>query len=46
VLDAGKVIEFDSPANLLAKEGGSFKALVDGSGDCEALYAIAKEKSG
>ncbi|KAG8928379.1 hypothetical protein FRC02_006990 [Tulasnella sp. 418] len=44
VLDAGKVIEFDTPANLLEKEGGSFKALVDGSGDREALYEIARRK--
>lgn len=41
VLDAGNVVEFDSPAALL-RRGGSFKALVDGSGDREALYTLAK----
>ncbi|KAG8908974.1 hypothetical protein FRB99_000077 [Tulasnella sp. 403] len=45
VLDAGKVVEFDSPAALLEKKGGMFKTLVDGSGDREALYAMVK-KSG
>lgn len=39
VLDAGKVVEFDSPAALLAKDG-AFKALVDGSGDRDALYGL------
>ncbi|KAG8882435.1 hypothetical protein FRB97_008251 [Tulasnella sp. 331] len=41
VLDAGEVVEFDSPAALLAN-GGAFKALVDGSGDHEALYRLVK----
>ncbi|KAG9012453.1 hypothetical protein FRB94_006069 [Tulasnella sp. JGI-2019a] len=41
VLDAGKVVEFDSPAALLAK-GGTFKALVDGSGDRDTLYELVK----
>lgn len=44
VLDAGKVVEFDSPANLLKKEG-TFKSLVDGSGDREALYGMAGAKA-
>jgi len=43
VLDAGKVVEFDTPSALLEK-GGHFKALVDGSGDREALYKMAGEK--
>jgi len=42
VLDAGKVLEFDSPKALLEKEGGSFKALVDDSGDKERLYSLAR----
>lgn len=33
--------EFDTPANLLKKEGGMLKALVDESGDKEKLYAMA-----
>jgi ABC-type multidrug transport system fused ATPase/permease subunit len=42
VLEAGKIIEFDSPAALLQKERGAFKSLVDESGDRDALYAMAK----
>ncbi|CAE6487644.1 unnamed protein product [Rhizoctonia solani] len=42
VLDAGKIIEFDSPAALLQKEHGVFKRLVDESGDRDKLYAMAK----
>ncbi|KAG8882444.1 hypothetical protein FRB97_008260 [Tulasnella sp. 331] len=41
VLDAGKVVEFDSPLALL-KKGGTFEALVDGSGDKETLYRLVK----
>lgn len=40
VLDAGRLVEFASPANLLATKGSTFKAMVDGSGDKEALYAL------
>ena len=29
VLDSGVIAEFDSPSNLLAKEGGDFKSLWD-----------------
>ncbi|CEL51761.1 ATP-binding cassette transporter abc4 OS=Schizosaccharomyces pombe (strain 972 / ATCC 24843) GN=abc4 PE=3 SV=1 [Rhizoctonia solani AG-1 IB] len=42
VLEAGKIVEFDSPAALLQKESGVFKSLVDESGDRDALYAMAK----
>ncbi|CAE6385646.1 unnamed protein product [Rhizoctonia solani] len=42
VLDAGKIIEFDSPIALLQKESGAFKSLVDESGDRDHLYAMAK----
>ena len=45
VLDAGKLVEFDSPANLLEKKEGYLKALVDGSGDRDALYAMARGKA-
>ncbi|TDL13954.1 hypothetical protein BD410DRAFT_757430 [Rickenella mellea] len=41
VLDAGKVLEFDSPSELLKKDGGLLKSLVDESGDSEKLYAMA-----
>lgn len=48
VLDGGKLVEFDSPANLLKKEGGFFKSLVDQSGEKEELYHMAglKHKEG
>ena len=41
VLDAGRLVEFDTPVNLLKKEGGFLKSLVDQSGDRDALYAMA-----
>ena len=37
VLDAGCLVEFDSPRRLLEKEGGLFKALVDESDDRQKL---------
>ena len=45
VLDAGKLVEFDSPANLLENKEGYLKALVDGSGDKDELYAMSKSKA-
>ncbi|CUA78257.1 ABC transporter C family member 2 [Rhizoctonia solani] len=42
VLEAGNIVEFDSPAALLEKETGAFKSLVDESGDRDALYAMVK----
>ncbi|GJJ09002.1 hypothetical protein Clacol_003223 [Clathrus columnatus] len=42
-LDAGNMVEFDSPANLLRKPDGHFRSLVDESGDREALYEIAEK---
>ena len=45
VLDAGRLVEFDSPSNLLKKEGGFLKSLVDESGEREVLYAMATSKS-
>ncbi|KAI5825519.1 hypothetical protein K523DRAFT_323377 [Schizophyllum commune Tattone D] len=45
VLDAGRIAEFDSPAELLKKEGGRLKALVDESGDRATLYAMAEGKA-
>lgn len=40
VLEKGKLVEYDSPTNLLDdKTGkGAFKALIDRSGDREDLY--------
>ncbi|CAE6473454.1 unnamed protein product [Rhizoctonia solani] len=42
VLESGRIVEFDSPVVLLQKENGSFKSLVDESGDRDKLYAIVK----
>jgi hypothetical protein len=40
VLDAGRLVEFDSPKELL-KRDGLLRALVDESADKDALYAMA-----
>ncbi|KAF8904772.1 hypothetical protein CPB84DRAFT_1677115, partial [Gymnopilus junonius] len=37
--------EFDRPKYLFQKEGSMFKALVDESGDKDALYAVAEGKA-
>ncbi|KIY46182.1 P-loop containing nucleoside triphosphate hydrolase protein [Fistulina hepatica ATCC 64428] len=42
VLDAGEIVEYDSPRTLLKLEDGHFRALVDESGDKEHLYAIVE----
>ncbi|KAL0950660.1 hypothetical protein HGRIS_007446 [Hohenbuehelia grisea] len=42
VLDAGRIVEFDSPKELLRKEGGMLRALVDESGDRDNLIAMAE----
>ncbi|KAF7298774.1 ATP-binding cassette transporter [Mycena indigotica] len=41
VLDAGNIVEFDSPKELLKIRGGKLRALVEESGDRDALYAMA-----
>ncbi|KAJ6564563.1 P-loop containing nucleoside triphosphate hydrolase protein [Mycena capillaripes] len=41
VLDAGRIVEFDSPKVLLQNKQGMLRALVDESGDKEALYKMA-----
>jgi ABC-type multidrug transport system fused ATPase/permease subunit len=45
VLDAGKLVEYDSPKSLLEQEGSFFRALVDESADKDALYATAQNRS-
>ncbi|KAF9013114.1 hypothetical protein BDQ17DRAFT_1321012 [Cyathus striatus] len=45
VLDAGKLVEFDTPAALLQKKDGVFTHLVDNSGDSAALRAVAFGKT-
>ena len=42
VLDAGRVVEFDSPRRLLGK-AGLFKALVEESADRDMLYAMVQK---
>ncbi|KAJ2931797.1 hypothetical protein H1R20_g5295, partial [Candolleomyces eurysporus] len=44
VLDAGNIVEFASPKELLAKEKGFFKALVDESGDKDHFYEVVEKK--
>ncbi|KAJ6603499.1 P-loop containing nucleoside triphosphate hydrolase protein [Mycena vulgaris] len=41
VLDAGRIVEFDSPKELLKIKDGKLRALVDESGDRETLYTMA-----
>ncbi|KAJ6483340.1 hypothetical protein C8R45DRAFT_1001139 [Mycena sanguinolenta] len=41
VLDAGRIIEFDSPKELLRRGNSRFRAMVDNSSDQEGLYAMA-----
>ncbi|KAJ6594858.1 P-loop containing nucleoside triphosphate hydrolase protein [Mycena capillaripes] len=41
VLDAGRIVEFDSPKELLKIKDGKLRALVDESGDRDALYTMA-----
>ncbi|KAJ3747371.1 multidrug resistance-associated ABC transporter [Lentinula detonsa] len=40
VLDEGRIVEFDSPRQLLEKEGGMFRGLVDESADRTELYRM------
>ncbi|KAJ7791217.1 hypothetical protein B0H14DRAFT_3094524 [Mycena olivaceomarginata] len=41
IMDADKIVEFDSPKELLKIENGKLRALVEESGDREALFAMA-----
>ncbi|KAH9939278.1 uncharacterized protein BXZ73DRAFT_99482 [Epithele typhae] len=45
VLDAGHIVEFGAPAELLKNEQGKLRALVDESGDKEKLYEMAFSSS-
>lgn len=44
VLDAGRLVEFDSPQVLLEKEDSLLRALVNESADKETLFAMAEGK--
>ncbi|KAL7284501.1 hypothetical protein ACG7TL_001792 [Trametes sanguinea] len=41
VLDAGQIVEFGKPSELLQREGGFLRSLVEESSDKERLYAMA-----
>ena len=41
VLDSGKLVEFGRPRELLQKENGYFRSLVDESDDREVLLGLA-----
>ncbi|KAI0655608.1 P-loop containing nucleoside triphosphate hydrolase protein [Cubamyces menziesii] len=45
VLDSGRVAEFGPPAELLKNKKGIFAALVNESGDREALRALAEKRA-
>ncbi|KAI0068112.1 P-loop containing nucleoside triphosphate hydrolase protein [Artomyces pyxidatus] len=42
VLDAGHIVEYDTPSELLKKKDGMFRSMVDQSGDKDALYAVVR----
>ncbi|EMD41587.1 hypothetical protein CERSUDRAFT_79219 [Gelatoporia subvermispora B] len=42
VLDAGRIVEFDTPRALLENPDGMLRALVEESGDKEALFNMAR----
>jgi hypothetical protein len=44
VLDGGKLVEFDSPAELLGRGDSLFRALVEESADKEQLYGLVQGK--
>jgi hypothetical protein len=46
VLDAGRLVEFDTPLSLLGKENSFFKHLVDQSADKKALIESARREWG
>lgn len=41
VLDSGELVEFGRPRELLEKENGYFRSLVDESDDREVLLGLA-----
>ncbi|GBB94362.1 hypothetical protein RclHR1_02340019 [Rhizophagus clarus] len=44
VMDAGNIIEYDSPYILMQKPNGIFKGMCERSGEFNELFEIAKEK--
>jgi ABC-type multidrug transport system fused ATPase/permease subunit len=45
VLDQGKLAEFDTPFNLIHKEGGIFRSMCLKSGSFAELEGIARAKA-
>ncbi|KAJ3993127.1 P-loop containing nucleoside triphosphate hydrolase protein [Lentinula boryana] len=43
VLDAGNMVEFGAPSELLIQNDGVFRAMVNESDDKEALYALTRD---
>lgn len=41
--DGHSQVEFDKPSELLKKENGRFRSLVDNSGDKDLLYQLANK---
>ena len=46
VLDEGRIAEFDTPYNLIRREGGIFRGMCIKSGNFVELEGIAKAKAG
>ncbi|EPS98683.1 hypothetical protein FOMPIDRAFT_1125972 [Fomitopsis schrenkii] len=46
VLDAGRIVKFGKPSDLLMDEGGMLRALVDESTDKEVLYGMVHKAGG
>jgi len=44
VLDKGRIVEFDTPWNLIQKEGGLFRDMCMKSGTMSELQSLAKAK--
>ncbi|PBK77153.1 hypothetical protein ARMSODRAFT_949046 [Armillaria solidipes] len=44
IMDADRIVEYDSPSALLKKENGRLRAMVDESNDRDTLYAMAEGK--
>ncbi|KAI0260155.1 hypothetical protein BC834DRAFT_925973 [Gloeopeniophorella convolvens] len=44
VLDAGRIVEFGRPSELLKNSEGRLRAMVDESGDRDALYKMVAQK--
>jgi hypothetical protein len=42
ILDKGRVVEFDTPWNLIQKEGGPFREMCRKSGNLSELEQAAK----